>query len=152
MPAKLSSGCAGCIPWDSPATGPDACCPCATQPGSSHSALAKVNSHSTAWNSTAWNSTARPGVASKAKQHWCCWWLVGLEEGTDLATVTPCWLQITPCRLWGDIPGGNYPPGELALPLQRAAPMAKAEVCLNPARFLLKSSICTYICIIYVYI
>lgn len=72
---------------------------------------------------------------------------VGLEEGTDPAPSLPAG-----CRSPLVIPGGNYTPGELALPLQRAAPMAKAKACLNPACFLLKSCVCTYICIIWVYI
>lgn len=93
VPAKLCSGCAGCIPWESPAASPPVLSLC-NMGWEQSSAMTKVNSHSTAW-----DSTAIPGTASKAGRHWCCWWVVGLEEGTELVPVISCWLQSTPCHL-----------------------------------------------------
>lgn len=137
---RSTNRCAGCTPWDSPAPGPGVHTSCATRAGSSHSQGKSTLHH-----------------LEQHSQTQCCFKSRGalmlLICGGAGGRHQPC-----PCHSlltanpWGDIPGGNFIPGELALPLQRAAPMTKAEACLNPAHFLLKYCVCTYICIICVYI
>lgn len=107
VPAKLYSGCAGCIAWDSPAASPDGRFPCATRAGSSHRP-SLIH--------TAQPGTAQPDLVLLQKQSSTAaddeWW------GWRKAATLPPWLPAD-CRsplaisAEGDISGGDYTPGGL---------------------------------------
>lgn len=71
------------------------------------------------------------------------WWggAGGRRADLPLSQLLQIALTISGCHVFG----GSYTPGELFLPTQRIAPMAKDEACLNPACFLLRACN-TYIC------
>lgn len=145
VPAKLCSGCAGCIPWESPAANPAALPSCNTGweqsqcHGQGEFTQHSLGQHSHTWccfKSRAALMLLMSGGAGG--RHWTCSCRFLLTAEHPLPS---------PHR-----ETSLEAPGELALPLQRAVPMDKAEICLNPTYFLLKSCVHTYICIIGVYI